>query len=269
MAVIGIGTTSGLVAASSMVVVTPDDTTWEEVNQREDGVSVISDEMSDRLDGPGSLRQSTTSSADKTDFRTFGDFGPVDQLDELAFDWYRDADSTAPDHLTPAFEVIVDDDNGNSWILKWEGVYNGYPTNGPAVPVDQWVTENLLEGNYWRIPRYVEGDWVGFNGCNEPGDPFGCFVFDRTLSDEWLGGHEVVGLTVGIGSGWDGTFISYADLVTINGTTFDFETEEPDVVLDGKDECFDGGWSESTSPQFRNQGRCVSYFQANERAGKR
>jgi len=36
-----------------------------------------------------------------------------------------------------------------------------------------------------------------------------------------------------------------------------------------KEECKKGGWENSTSPKFRNQGQCVSYFQANEKAGKK
>jgi hypothetical protein len=45
-------------------------------------------------------------------------------------------------------------------------------------------------------------------------------------------------------------------------------TEAPPVTLDGKDECKRGGWERSENPEFRNQGQCVSYFVANENAGK-
>ena len=39
--------------------------------------------------------------------------------------------------------------------------------------------------------------------------------------------------------------------------TYDFE---PTVVLGGKQDCRGGGWATSTSPEFRNQGQCVSFF---------
>lgn len=263
-------TSVGAAAASTRTVVLPDDTSWEEVNVRGEGTSVISDDVPDRLGGTGSLRQSTSGSLDKTDFQTFRDFGPVGEVETLSFDWYRDSSSTAPQHLTPAVGIHVADDAGNSWLLKWEGAYNGYPTNGPAAPVDLWVTEDLASANYWRIPQWVAGEWVGFAGCNAAGDPFGCFVFTRSLTDGWLDGYDIVGLEIGIGSGWNGTFLSYADLLTVNGTTFDFEPREApvDVVLEGPNDCKDGGWSASTAPEFRNQGQCVSYFVANERAGR-
>jgi hypothetical protein len=270
----------GAAFAASLVVVTPDDVAdpappvvegvWQEANIRGDGASVISDEQSDAHGGEASLRQSFSDSSGKTDFRIFRSFGPVGELGALSFDWYRDSSSTAPGHLTPAFEVYVDDGEGNSWLLKWEGAYNGYPTNGPAAPTDQWVTADLIGGNFWRIPQFIDGDWVGFSGCNEAGDPYGCFVFNRQLDDEWLEGFEVVGVGVGIGSGWNGSYISFADHITIGEVTYDFEVDAPpvEVVLDGKDDCKDGGWETSTSPEFKNQGQCVSYFQANERAGK-
>ncbi len=36
-----------------------------------------------------------------------------------------------------------------------------------------------------------------------------------------------------------------------------------------KDECKDGGWITFNNPTFKNQGQCVSYIQANEKAGKK
>ncbi len=159
-----------------------------------------------------------------------------------------------PGHLTPAVGVFVDDGSGNSWLLKWEGAYNGYPTTGPDAPTDEWITENLLNANYWRIPQFVDGSWVGFGGCDEAGDPYDCFVFNRTLDDEWLDEFEVVGIEVGIGSGWDGTFLSYADYITINDTTFDFELDDLDPT--SRMDCMNGDWEEFG---FRNQGQCIRY----------
>jgi hypothetical protein len=260
-------------AAGAVTVITalgPDES-WTDTGQRAAGASVISDDVADRHGGEASLRQSTTEGSDKTNVTTSGEFGPVSELTALGFDWYRVGDSTAPGHLTPAFEVYVSDGEGNSWLLKWEGTYNGYPTTGSAAPVDEWLTEDLLEANFWRIPQLVDGIWVGFSGCNEAGDPYGCFVFDRRLSDDWLSGFEVVGLGVGAGSGWSGTFTAYVDHITINDTVFDFELTEPrvEVVLETKRDCFKGGWARSTSPEFSNQGHCVSSFQANAKAGRR
>lgn len=260
----------GTAYAATTVVVTPDDTSWQEANVRGDGASVIGEDQADAHGGEGSLRQSFSDGSGKTDFRTFQDFGPLADLGALGFEWYRDSASTAPAHFTPAFEVYVHDGDGNSWLLKWEGVYNGYPVAGSGAPTDQWVAEDLMTADFWRIPQHVGGAWVGFTGCNQAGDPYGCFQFDRNLDDAWLDGFDVFGVGVGIGSGWNGSYISYADHITVGDTTYDFEADAPpvEVVLDGKDDCQDGGWETSTSPEFKNQGQCVSYFQANERAGK-
>lgn len=239
------------------VVVTPDNLLgWEEVNVRGDGNSEITGAVPDQHGGEASLEQSFSDATGKTDFRLLQSFGPVNELSELGFDWYRDGSSTAPGHLTPAVGIFVADGNGNSWLLKWEGVYNGYPSNGPDVPINEWITENLLVGNFWRIPQTVEGDWVGFGGCNEAGDPYECFQFDRSLSDEWLDGFDVVGVEIGIGSGWNGTFLSYADYLTINDTTFDFELEVPVEGPETIEDCQDGGWEQF---DFRNQGQCIRY----------
>jgi len=242
---------------SNIVVVTPDNLMgWEEVNVRGDGKSEITGAVPDKHGGQASLEQSFSDSQGKTDFRLLQSFGPVDELTELGFDWYRDGSSTAPAHLTPAVGLFVADNEGNSWLLKWEGVYNGYPSDGPGAPTNEWITENLLEANFWRIPQFVDGSWVGFSGCNEAGDPYECFQFDRSLTDEWLDGFDVAGVEIGIGSGWDGTFLSYADYLTINDTTFDFELEVPVDGPETIEDCQEGGWEQF---DFRNQGQCIRY----------
>ena len=247
----------GSLVTSGIVVVTPDNLQgWQEENVRGDGASIISDDVADQYGGSASLRQSSSDGSGKTDFRLLQEFGPVSELTSMAFDWYRDGSSTAPGHLTPAIGVFVADDSGNSWLLKWEGAYNGYPSNGPGAPTDVWITENLLEGNYWRIPQFIDGAFVGFGGCNQIGDPYECFIFNRSLDDEWLEDYQIVGIEAGIGSGWNGTFVSYVDYININDTTFDFELEaaaqEPETRMD----CMNGGWEEFG---FRNQGQCIRF----------
>lgn len=240
--------------ASNVIEVTPDNPMgWTEENVRDDGASIISDLVSDQYGGNASLSQSFSDSDGKTDFRLLQSFGPVEDLTALGFDWYRDGSSTAPGHLTPAIGLFVADDNDNSWLLKWEGVYNGYPIAGTGAPTDEWITEDLLDANFWRIPQLENGSFVGFGGCNQAGDPYGCFQFDRTLEDDWLDGFEVVGIEIGIGSGWNGIFLSYADYVTINDTAFDFELELDPAT---KTDCMNGGWEDFG---FSNQGQCIRF----------
>lgn len=226
-------TAGGLFAsvfAAGITYVTPIITQgWAESDIRNSGMATISHDKADRTGGAASLKLYLTNASDKAGYKVLGDFGPVSNITDLSFDWYRDQSSSAQSHLTPAFGVYVADNAGNSWLLKWEGVYNNYPqANGP-VPVDQWVTENISSGKFWRIPQTKNGVWVGFSGCNLPGDPYECFTFSRTLQDSWLAGYNIVGIDVSVGSGWSGGYLSYIDNVKVNAKTYNFELVAPDT----------------------------------------
>lgn len=68
-------------------------------------------------------------------------------------------------------------------------------------------------------------------------------------------------LNVGDTSAGDTGLASYLDNVVVNttgdDTTYDLE---PIVKLANKEACKTGGWMQSDSPTFKNQGDCVSYF---------
>jgi hypothetical protein len=259
-------TAAPILAADTIQVITPADLgtgdgQWHVANQRDDGLSQITATQPDQHGGAGSLEQSlpdpaapppkTAGYAPKTDFQIIkqAGFGLLGQLDALGFDWYRAASSTAPGHLTPALRVLVyDPDANDSYLLVWEGVYNGYPSNGPAVPVDTWVTEDVLADNFWRVPQFIDGVFKGISTCvdgvTDPADPTACFVFDRGLGDWGLGPNTlVVGLEVGIGSGWAGSYLSFADYVRLgfggNTTIYDFE---PTAAGPGEGFVTGGGW---------------------------
>ncbi|MBI4317480.1 MAG: hypothetical protein HY675_03240 [Chloroflexi bacterium] len=74
------------------------------------------------------------------------------------------------------------------------------------------------------------------------------------VTDSWLG--------IRVGSPYPNGYTENVDAFkfgTAAGTTvFDFEP--------GADFCKDGGWQNSSSPNFRNQGDCVSYVQSNVNA---
>lgn len=245
------------IAFAATVNVYSSDTTWHDDDQRGAGSSAITTTQPDKQGGNASLEQKTTGNNDKTTFRHIENYGPLSDITALSFDWYRDAGSTAAAHLTPAFGLYVADSDGNSWLLKWEGVYNGYTVNGTAAPTNQWVTTNLMDGNYWRIPQTVKGNWVGFDGCSESGDPYGCFNYTRKLTDSWLNGFDVAGVEVGLGSGWDGTYHSFADNITVDNTTYNFAVPKPSKPSN-KEDCKNNNWKDGFLTQFKNQGDCVS-----------
>lgn len=103
--------------------------------------------------------------------------------------------------------------------------------------------------------------WTGgFGVLNQAGGPA-----DKTLA-EWetvlsglssdFAGAELTVVSVGVGSFNQGQ-IGYFDNVTIAGTdanaSYDFEP-----LPASKAECMAGGWADFT-PEFRNQGDCVSF----------
>lgn len=248
-------TANAAMAADTIQVITPADLgtgdgQWHAANERDGGLSQITATQPDQYGGAGSLEQSlpdpaaappnTAGYAPKTDFQIIqqAGFGLLAELDALGFDWYRDSSSTAPGHLTPALRVMVyDPDANDSYLLVWEGVYNGYPSNGPAVPVDTWVTQDVLAGNFWRVPQFIDGTFMGISTCvdgiTDPADPTACFVFDRGLDDWGLGPNTlVVGLEVGLGSGWAGSYLSFVDYVRLgfsgSTTLYDFEPSAPE-----------------------------------------
>jgi uncharacterized protein (DUF2141 family) len=212
-------------AAGASTVVSPTTLNgWAKSDMRGTGVAEITSQKADKNGGNGSLNLALSGNSDKAGFMKSANYGPVNDLSSLSFDWYRDSSSTAAAHFTPAVGIYVSDSSGsNVWLLKWEGVYNGYPVAGPAAPTNVWTPENLLSAKYWRIPQVVNGSWVGFSGCNQAGDPFKCADYTRTLQDDWLKGFDVVGMDVSVGSGWTGTYNSYVDNIKINDTTFNFE----------------------------------------------
>ncbi len=256
--------TMPVIAVAATIVVTPADVSetpgaWHPANERSGGTSVITTTQADAHGGGGSLEQTLpapTSPSPKTDFQIFsadttfangaglqapsGGFGLLSEISALSFDWYRDSASTAAEHLTPALRVLVwdpaDGTNGSSYMLVWEGVYNGYPAASGPVPTDEWVAQDVVAGNFWRIPQYIDGAWTGISACNS--GPNTCYYFNRGL-DDWgfSAGTVVIGLEVGLGSGWNGTYHSFADYVTLgfgenDPVVWDFEAPTNNCVFD-------------------------------------
>ncbi len=133
----------------------------------------------------------------------------------FSYDWYRSSSSTAAAHYHPSLRLFVDKDGDLSTstdrgYLVFERAYN--PSVSP-VPTDQWVTDNALGAYLWSTGGLP--------------DPFS--VYNRTLSD-WaslMPNARVLGISSGIGSGWDGSFDGAVDNITIGFgstvTTYNFE----------------------------------------------
>lgn len=155
-------------------------------------------------------------------------------LNTLGFDWYRASGGTAPAHLAPAMRLMFDVDGDTSTgndrgYLIWENVYNG-GTSGVPVTQDTWVSSDILAGNFWQ---------------RQIGNKVTVEKYDYDLND-WMTGSlaptamqvganaTILGIEFGIGSGWDGSFNGYVDMVSFGFkgediTTFNFENRQPPV----------------------------------------
>lgn len=222
---------------------------WHHRDVRSGGVSKITAGERDSRGGRGSLEQWLADNSQTgtemevlswdTDLDpvsgltpSHGGFGKLSDLDEVSFEWFRDSSSTAWGHLTPAFRVIVHDPDegprGSTWMLTWEGVYNGYANQpGFSVQMDRWVHADITNDNFWRSPLYIDGEFAGRGWCQQ--NPSECHVYNRGLNGWGFGPNTtIVGLSVAAGSGWVGDYHGFIDLVTLdfrpgNRRTWDFE----------------------------------------------
>jgi hypothetical protein len=150
--------------------------------------------------------------------------GPLSDLTDLSYEWYRAGASTAPGHLHPVLRLGILRVNSNNTIalgyLTFERVYNGFG----AAPTNSWQADDILSNNYklWATAS------LGF------GDPNVNINDVLKTIPEWVNAAADVGATLyvisvnaGIGSGWNGTFTGAVDNITFgfngNSTTYNFE----------------------------------------------
>ena len=210
------------------VIVTPSNLQgWDAANVRTGGsVAITCDEPNN---GNGSLRFDTDGTVAKADFEIndyTNTFGYLRDLSALSYDWYRDSSSTAAAHLGPVLRLFVYDPDGqHSGLLIYEQAYNNGTT---ALATDQWVSDDVTNANFWQR-KYDPGTTIE--------------VYNNTISD-WLAPNTpygfgedtvILGINVGVGSGWSGTFTGYVDNIsmTVGQMTYDynFEPEQCEPVV--------------------------------------
>ena len=250
------------------IVVTPlQPQGWVEANVRDDAMTAL--DQTQPLFGDGSLLFATdtqTSGQDKADYqltwqqslmmidfpnRTLGN------LDALNYAWFKDSNSTTTAHLIPVVRLRFYDDadtpsdlsDDTTGVLVWEAVYNGI--NMPAE--DSWQLSDIINGNFWAFVNASPGGTGVINNYNSTLNDWITGTPQGGLNDPSItldADTYIIGVNMGVGSGWNNSFIGYVDALRVgfgaDDTLYNFEacsflqeSPDPDVIFgDGFDFCF-------------------------------
>lgn len=191
---------------------------WLRENVRNGASIGITNHFPRNDSGSGYLNLGPAGSAGKADWEYYpsSGFGRLADLQTYSYDWYRSATSTVGAHLHPAMRLLIDADgdlatSNDRGHLVFERCYN--ISGCPAVPTDVWTTDSIGDSTLlW---------WSQFGvGINE--------VYDRTLAQYKAGSYVatpgfaqitgnslILGISLGIGSGWNGSFEGAIDNATL------------------------------------------------------
>lgn len=192
------------------------DGTFDGTSTRNGGSVTLSDQQSP--DGDGSLRLSMPGSTAKATAIYTGTsaLGKLEYLTGIGYQYYRDSASTNSNVQAPALRLVVSDGQGRQGFLIYEPVYNG----GTPVPEGSWQTVDATAGHWWLYEGgafenfgLTLADWLTDN------------VFENsigTASKQGFGENAVIlGIEVGVGSGWAGDTLAFVDRVLLS-----FETDD-------------------------------------------
>lgn len=186
--------------------------------------------------GNGSLQFNSNHGNAKADFVYY--FSTPNQfrikdLYGMSYDYFRNSSSTTSPAQIPALRLLIDPAAGGGELI-YEPVYNG------GVGANNvWNTATIGTGSFFwwnqdqnRIcsvgPDYsvTLADWGdGHTSVSACGG-------DRTMLDNAM----VIGLSTGVGSGWNGSFDGAVDNISFQlnsqrqGTTYNFEVAQQSVV---------------------------------------
>lgn len=182
--------------------------------------------------GLGSLHFTTNtivSGQDKADYVNYWGVVPgrtLGNLDTLSYELFRAASSTTGNLFAPAFRLAYQTTGGQTGYLIYEPAYNGF---GGGFPTNTWISANILGANFWMrafgapsqtIDHYdiTLAEWI--SGMNN-GNPIAADG-DGHVPHMLNASTNIVGIEVGVGSGWGATFDGNVDNVLLsfaNGNT--------------------------------------------------
>lgn len=159
--------------------------------------------------------------------------GTLGNITSLAYEWYKSSTSTATQHAVLRLLVDADGDLGtinDRGALVYERAYQ----SNTSVPTDSWVSDVLMNANFWQV-KFGTGNF-DTAGNWQPLSVWGSASgFTPSGGGLNMNANSIVyGLSSGIGSGW-GTYIGAVDNITIGfgtlpATTYNFEVRNDGVV---------------------------------------
>ena len=142
-------------------------------------------------------------------------------------------------------------------------VYEPYYQNATQ-PIDTSLqTWDAKSGFWWSS----DGDMYGSLG----GPGAGSYATNFTIADVLAvyPSAKILAVNLGSDNNSNSTFVVDADMLTINDTIYDFELPETKPQVLSAQDCKNGGYNNVATKEgkdFKNQGACVSYVQANSNA---
>lgn len=167
--------------------------------------------------GDGSVLMTSGDGTGKTTWQYFpaGGLGPLSSFTSATYDWYRDATSSVTNYFHPVFRIRVDTDGDptttgdQSWLVYERGAID----SSMAVPTGTWVTESIGDSTHmwvWQsgaansqLPNTTMAQFKAGSYVPESGG----FAIPATST--------ILGIQVGTGSGWSGTFRGAVDNIGI------------------------------------------------------
>lgn len=200
--------------------------------------------------GDGSLRFTTSSGASKCDVEFLSgatlvngtyvattSLGKLANLSSLSYDWYRDSITAHTSYVHPSLRLYIDMDGNlgtysDRGYLVFERAQNGMVS---PVPTNLWVTDDVFNfrGTNLGANLWPTGGIATTLGISNNQDRYQILLNEWTIAiDNKLGAlstanAEILGISSGSGSGWNGTTTMAVDNITLgfNGipTVYNFE----------------------------------------------
>lgn len=277
--VVALGTAVASAATSVDKVYESDlGTQWHTADTRPDGSLAFADTYGGFL-GTGAAVLSTPSGGAKVQLFTDAHDGTyLRDITAMSFATYQ-ASVPAGSPATPAINIRLDrDDDGDvDAYLVYEPYQDDAFYGNVAIEPGGWQNWDAWhdgQSQWWsgQIPGCVQATPCTIEALLElypdamiREDPVSLRAGSTPADADFNGSF---GINQGSGNAGVLAAADALHIATSTGVdvTYDFET---DVVLTGKQDCKKDGWTASTSPEFRNQGECVSFFASAARSGGR